>query len=324
MPKKRIKSIKNNDLDFEKISCVFCGSEKYETLFKREDLNTFVKGEFSVVRCRKCGLLYLNPRPTHQTILKNIYTEEYDQYLACSEKPFLKSIMSNYGFNKRFKLISSNKKDGKLLDVGCATGDFLQYMQKKTDWQVFGLEPIPKAANIVRDRLGITVYNSFLSNTNFYGQKFDVITFWHVFEHLENPLIALRKAYDLLNDDGIIIITLPILNSIDHKLFGKYWVGFELPRHLFFFSRTNMIDILNKSGFELIKSTCLYGSHSMTMTSFKFWLLGKTRLSRKFVQRLFNLLNSFPVRLLLFPVFFIFDILQFSTPITLIAKKCKN
>lgn len=314
----------NKTISLEKTSCAFCDSNDFDILFFRKDLNTNLPGDFRVVKCKNCGLVYLNPRPTQKSIQQDIYPEEYDQYLEVKSKHPLQNWFQNYGFLKRYKYISKFKPGGKLLDVGCATGDFLSFMQKQPNWEVAGVEPILEAAELCRKRTDAEVYNGFLADSNFSDSSFDVVTFWHVFEHLEDPINALAKVHRILKKDGLVIITIPVINSIDHKLFGKYWIGFELPRHLFFFSKENLSNIFKKTGFALQESKCLYGSHAMTMTSLKFWLRSKKFFSNKFIEIVIKIMMSYPIRISLFPIFFFLDKFKKSTPMTFTAKKCGN
>ena len=305
-------------------TCDFCGSSNYEVLFKRKDLNTDLPGLFTVVKCRECDLLYLNPMPTRKSILEDIYPDEYDQYHFETSKHPVQDILQNYGFSKRMRYISKFKKSGRLLDVGCATGDFLKYIQNHlSPWEIAGLEPVSEAANISSEKLGIPIEKGLLSDSQFDADSFDVITFWHVFEHLEDPMKSLIETHRLLNNDGIVVITLPITDSLDHKVYKKFWIGYELPRHLYFYSKVKMIDYLEKAGFRIIDIRNLYGSHAMTMTSIKFLLRGKFNLSPTKAEKVFNILMSPISRIILLPFFSILNFLKLSTPMTFVAQKIK-
>jgi 2-polyprenyl-3-methyl-5-hydroxy-6-metoxy-1,4-benzoquinol methylase len=318
------KSMKSEFLSLEEILCPLCSSGEFSVRFSREDLNTMVPGSFTVVRCKKCNHMYLNPRPTINSIKNDIYTEEYDQYQKADKKFSIQNTLQNYGFHKRYKIISKYAASGKILDVGCASGEFLKYMLNFPQWNLVGLEPIAQAANLAREQLDIEIINNTLTEHVFSEDEYDVVTFWHVFEHVEDPINILTIVNKILRDEGIIVITLPILNSIDHRLFGKYWIGFELPRHLHFFTHEKMVEILNNTGFEFIESRCVYGSHAMTMTSLKFWIRSRKIFSEKFLNVFMKILMSFPIRILLAPIYLLFDRLKLSTPITFVAKKCAN
>ena len=305
-------------------ACDFCGSSDYDILFERKDLNTNLPGLFTIVKCRNCGLLFLNPMPSRKSILEDIYPDEYDQYHFETTNHPIRDSLQNYGFRKRMRYISKFKKSGRLLDVGCATGDFLKYTQDHLHaWEIAGLEPVSEAANIASERLGIQIEKGFLSTSQFDADSFDVITFWHVFEHLEDPMKSLIETHRLLKDDGIVVITLPITDSLDHKIYKKFWIGYELPRHLYFYSKAKLVEYLEKVGFQLIDFRNLYGSHAMTMTSIKFLLRGKFNLSPTKAEKVFNILMSPISRVFFLPFFTILDFLKLSTPMTFVAQKIK-
>lgn len=316
--------MKAKTIYLENIDCPLCNSDDFNVEFDREDLNAKIPGRYCVVRCNVCDHMFLNPRPTTYSIKNQLYTDDYDQYQSGNSKLGLKNLLQSYGLHKRYKLITKHVSSGRILDVGCASGEFLKYMKKFSEWSLVGLEPISQAANISRDKLDIEIINNTLDEHNFNEEKFDVVTFWHVFEHVEDPIKTLHIVEKILNHEGIIVLTLPIMNSIDHWIFGKYWIGFELPRHLHFFSKEKMLELLSCSGYEFLESRCFYGSHAMTMTSLKFWLRSRNSIPDKVINGLFNLLMSIPVRLLLAPFYLLFDSLQISTPVTFVAKKCEK
>jgi len=316
--------MKHKEISLHYVPCNLCGSEKYEILFSRKDLNTQIPGTFTVVCCKECGLVFQNPRPTRDSIKKDIYPDEYDQYLETTKHSRLIDWFQNYGFRKRLRFIKQYKKSGNLIDVGCASGDFLKFVQSHSDWRIFGVEPVTTAANLAHEKLGIEIYNTDLTEANLSNHFFDVVTFWHVFEHLEDPRMTLSEVHRILKDDGLLVITVPIMNCLDHHLFKEYWIGFELPRHFYFFTKESLAEYLQKAGFKILNMRCLYGSHAMTITSLKFWLLGKVKINKNLIKIIITILMSYPIRILLSPIFFILDKFQLSTPMTIIAKKCRN
>lgn len=289
----------------EKIVCNLCGSNNYKQFLIREDLNLFIEGQFQLVQCTKCGLVYQNPRPTPAEIFK-YYSDNYNQYNIAveDEKNILVKLGRCYGLQKRAKVIQQQKKNGKLLDIGCATGDFIVSMQKNHGWQVSGVEPNQRAANYIRDRFEIKVYNSFQNEPSLDDHSFDVVTLWNVIEHLPNPSEALENINRLMTQDGLLVISTPNLNSLNAALFGKYWIGYELPRHLYIFSLETLSPLLAKTGFKVIKTLCLYGEHAAVASSIRFLLRAKHP-RRQWSKTVEKLLFSYPVRILFAPYFFI-------------------
>lgn len=304
------------DIEFESVSCNLCGSNDYEIFLTREDLNTFLEGSFQLVRCNRCGLVYQNPRPSSRS-WDVIYPEEYDQYTCLSDQEFYRNAIYRYGFQKRLRSIEKFKLGGNLCDIGCATGDFLREVQLHSNWRVFGIEPSPYASNLAQ-KAGLSIHNGTLFDAPFPNVNFDVFTMWNVIEHLEDPKKNLQEIYNRLNPSGLLVFTTPNLESIDARLFGKYWIGYELPRHFYIFSKTSLFQYLKETGFDILSTQCLYGEHAAAMSSLQFWLRAKYPHLRK---RSDKVLFSLPVRILLAPIISILNIFEKSSPLTIIAQK---
>lgn len=303
-------------LELENVDCNLCGSNNYDVFLCREDLNTFLQGDFRLVRCNKCGLVYQNPRPSLNS-WDVIYPEDYDQYTVNSHIEYSRNFLYRYGFRKRILAIEKFKKGGNLCDVGCATGDFLREINMYSNWQGYGIEPNNFASDLAR-KAGLTIHTGTLLDQPFPDINFDVITLWNVIEHLPNPLETLQYAYNRLNPGGILVFTTPNLDSFDAHFFGKYWIGYELPRHFYVFSTQILIKYLRETNFKLVGTKCLYGEHAAAMSSVRFWLRAKyPSLSKSFHKVLF----MFPIRILLAPIFFVLDKLKKSSPITIFAQK---
>ncbi len=140
---------------------------------------------------------------------------------------------------------------GKLLDVGSATGFFLEIAKDK-GWNVFGMEISEYAAEKSREK-GLNVITGAIEDLGV-GKYFDVITFWDVIEHLANARIALISAYKLLNDKGILAVCTPDSKSLVAKLFGRSWHSLIPPEHLIIFNRHNLENLLSECGFQVLFS----------------------------------------------------------------------
>jgi len=309
-------------IQLETVPCGLCGSTLFEVFLQRRDLSLFVEGEFQLVRCVECGLVYLNPRPMLSS-LGEIYPEEYDQYtpLLRDEKSFVSRWLRLYGLRKRMRPIFQRKKSGRLLDVGCATGDFLEGMMiTNKNWDLYGVEISVSASKYAREKLDLPIETGSVESVNYPEGFFDVITMWNVIEHLPDPLSTLRYLSRLLKQDGILVFNTPNLDSLDAKLYGRYWIGYELPRHFYVFAMKTLTSILRKAGFEIVDFRCLYGSHALAMSSLRFWMRDTfPEWTEKLLSRL---IFSLPVRVLLSPYFIIADKLNWSTAPTLVCKKC--
>ena len=156
-----------------------------------------------MVRCRQCGLVRQNPRPTWES-LKSYYPEDYSPHvpLVREETSVLRRLDRRYGMWKQTRAAEWFQRGGRLLDVGCGTGVFLEEAQRSGRWEVVGIEPAEKAAAYARKALGVTIHEGRFSDIDLPVNSFDTITMWNVLEHLEYPIADLRRAYQLLRENG--------------------------------------------------------------------------------------------------------------------------
>jgi SAM-dependent methyltransferase len=201
----------------EKVICDLCGADAPIHLFNRKD--RFSGREFEFVNCSNCGLIYLQSRPTQEE-LANYYPSDYEAYYLIDEDS---SGSHQWHLQRALNLqldfveqtISSK---GNLLDIGCATGNFMKFAQDK-GWQVFGIEPIEEAAKIARENYQLDVITGTLDSVYLDDESFDVITMWDVLEHLPSPKNTLIRCNNLLKADGILVFSIPNLISFDRYLF---------------------------------------------------------------------------------------------------------
>ena len=314
--------VKNsNQLEsFERIKCEICGSGKHHPIVSRTDL--FLGGDviFAMQECEKCQAIYQNPRPKPEK-MKDYYPPDYQQYTkSLSEESSLTRFLRRYGLLKRGQIITKQVSQGKILDVGGATGDFLSIMREFPGWQTYGIEPTHSALRYAKSKVGLDVTEGVLNVAPFADESFDAITMWDVLEHVYDPGKVLKDVARLLKVGGVFIVNHPNLDSIDRKIFGDLWLGYELPRHLYLFPSNLLKKLMTQFGFEEIRRQCLYGSHAATFSSAMFWV-EKTfasptihRLARKL---LFNVIT----RLLFLPYFKVIDHFNWGSNITAVFVK---
>jgi 2-polyprenyl-3-methyl-5-hydroxy-6-metoxy-1,4-benzoquinol methylase len=223
-------------------------------------------GVWSLSRCTSCRSLWLNPRP-HDNDISKCYAE-YFTHVASTETAQVNgawnavkdAVLFGRKREARFYGAMFLLKDppGRLLDVGCGDGSFLDSM-RKLGWKVTGFEFDPKAALIARERFDLEVFVGQLEDISF-STNFDAITLSHVIEHVPDPRALLRRCFQLLTDGGKLAITTPNVRSIGHFLFRRSWRGLEPPRHLVLFSPESLRSILEEVGFEVLK----YGTSDRT------------------------------------------------------------
>ncbi len=210
---------------------------------------------YALKRNAEHGYLMTCPKPLDEDLL-NYYPE--NNYLSHQAVPysFLEKfyhLMRSLAMIPKKIIVKRLKINNKrLLDVGCGTGFFLKSM-KKLGWQVFGVEP-NKAARLAANRL---TENAVFDNEQAFeweNSSFDLITLWHVLEHLPNLEKALKNLYRLLDDQGRLIVAVPNHLSYDAKYYNSYWAAYDVPRHLWHFSKDSIVSLLSTHEFELVRT----------------------------------------------------------------------
>jgi 2-polyprenyl-3-methyl-5-hydroxy-6-metoxy-1,4-benzoquinol methylase len=258
-----------------------------------------------MVECARCGLVYQNPRPDLRTLARH-YNEKYNayQYRMGAKKKRIPDWRRILEMRFRCDIVRQQRQSpGKLMDVGCGNGQFLRAI-RRLGWHVEGVEMSENAAIHCRDRYGIEVFGGTFENAAQRGKRFDAVTFWDVLEHLPSPTEALKKTRMILKKNGFAIIRVPNVASYERSLFGRYWAGWDLPRHLFAFDRTTLGNLLEKSGFNFIYRKSPDG-YPVFVNSFRF-LLGKYFSEHKAFFRTINFLIDNPGSRLLAAPFFHF------------------
>lgn len=210
----------------------------------------YTESPFQVIKCKKCKLVFLGNPPDENTLYENYHetTElDFDEYSLASNS---KHIAGLFAINRqRLKWILRTGKSGKLLDVGCGRGYFLKTMSD-AGYDVAGMDVSMTAIEYVRKQFALQASNTTLDELVRGGEKYDVITMWHVLEHFIDPYDALNKIRQLLNDDGACFIEVPNLRSLKFLLAKQKWQGGNHPKyHRTFFSNRTLRAALLKAGF---------------------------------------------------------------------------
>ncbi len=308
---------------FEWIACEICGSDKHHLVAARTDL--FLGGDtlFSMHSCENCQAIYQFPRPTPKK-MGDYYPPDYQQYTkALAEDKPISRMIRKYGLRKRAQVVSKQVRQGAILDVGCATGDFLSVMREFPGWRVFGIEPTPSALRYARQKVGLPVVEGVLNVAPFADSSFDAITMWDVLEHVYNPRQVLEDIVRLLKVGGIFVVNHPNIDSVDRKIFGDMWLGYELPRHLYLFPGDLLKELMAELGFEEVERRCLYGSHAATFSSVMFLVEKRfkdTRVRQIARKLLFNIIT----RLFCLPYFKVIDHFNWGSNITAVFVKTEQ
>lgn len=274
-------------------ACPVCGARTGQALLYqglRDKVYRNTPGAWDFYRCEACGSGYFNPRPTPEAVGK-LYEEYYTHahaetpdYASLSMLGKVRRLLGNGYRNYRFGMHERpasvlgvlvaglmpnyralldaggrhlpKRPKGRLLDVGCGNGDFLQLAQR-AGWQAVGVEPDPKAVAIARTR-GLTVHQGGLETLHTESEAYDGITLNHVIEHVHDPRTTLTHCYRLLKPGGWLWLETPNLDAQGHTRYRENWVGLDIPRHLIIFTDRALQQLLYEVGFARIEHLPYY------------------------------------------------------------------
>ena len=196
---------------------------------------------FDLVVNEKYDMLETYPKPSSDELPLYYESSDYISHTDSKESLVdkLYQIVKKYTLNKKLKLINSFQTESKnVLDVGCGTGDFLKTCEND-GWNVVGVEPSVMARNFAKDKLNgkAIVYNDLFELNS---KQFDVITLWHVLEHVPDLDAYIAQLKTLLSPNGVLIVAVPNYKSFDAKYYKQYWAAFDVPRHLWHFSKKSI------------------------------------------------------------------------------------
>tara|TARA_A100001015_G_scaffold283400_1_gene348675 strand:+ start:4934 stop:5860 length:927 start_codon:yes stop_codon:yes gene_type:complete len=259
---------------FIEIECPLCNQKDYNIIKKQKidilDKNINFENIFKsatkfklieqVVKCNNCSLVYLNPRVKEEYILRgykdsiDVDHSSQDDYRVRTFDKFLNI------FENKYKNILNSYKNFKVLDIGTASGSFLKSLKKKK-WKGIGIEPNKKLSCDGSKKNNVEILNENLRKNLFPNNCFSVVFFWDVFEHLSNPNEALEISYDILNENGLIMINFPNYNTIIAKVLGNYW-PFWLSAHLCYYNKKTISKILYNNNFKVLS----FDNHWQTLS----------------------------------------------------------
>lgn len=232
--------------------CPCCGSSAWQPAGQVKDWS--ISGEwFDLKECPDCHLKMTFPQPEPKDIGRYYASTEYISHSDTKTGLINRLYHSarEYMLNKKWKWVtkSSGLDSGTLLDIGTGTGHFAHYM-KGRGWSVTALEPDDTARKIALDKLGLEIHP--LEDLGHQPtHSFDVITLWHVLEHVHDLSGYMRHFLELLTPGGVLLIAVPNHTSKDANAYGATWAAYDVPRHLWHFSPDSMNKLLTRHGFKL-------------------------------------------------------------------------
>jgi SAM-dependent methyltransferase len=242
-------------VNFENIACPGCGSSDHQPFLEVRDRFEVLPGRlFSIVRCADCGLLFLNPRPDANSISAFYAPERYDPFLSGKERRSLRDaayrMVRFFTMRRKAARAAAGVTAGvRALDVGCATGELMVRLRNR-GLEVFGVEPDAKAAEFARRTCDLTVWTGGIEAVPDSAGRFDLITLWHVLEHVHDLRGTLARLRELLSQEGRLVIAAPNPLSGDARAYGAEWVAWDAPRHLYHFEPDVLLSLLRDCGFR--------------------------------------------------------------------------
>lgn len=233
--------------------------------------------KFTILKDEMSELLVTSPRPELQDLNKYYESDQYISHTDAKQTLIdrVYQFVKNYTIKQKVALINSLNSDQKsVLDIGCGTGDFLVACNKNK-WEVNGIEPNCNAREIALKKLNRNhttnlIKEDILKYLN-KNKKFDVITMWHVLEHVSDLEVYISNLKKLLKPNGTIIIAVPNYKSYDANYYGKYWAAYDVPRHLWHFSKKSIKLLFEKEKMEVIKTLPMkFDSYYVSLLSEKY------------------------------------------------------
>lgn len=236
--------------------CPWCDSDKTQIHLWAKDL--FLTQEtFEIHECLKCGLLFTEPRPKPEEIGKYYQSDEYYSHKE-NKKGFIPRIyesVKKVNLKRKVNMATAGLQVGKMLEIGCGVGDFIQEMEQQ-GWDCTGIEPSNDAKAIAKKKVKAKLYEpqdiSTLSD-----ERFDLITMWHVLEHVDDLKDEIHHLQRLLKKGGRLVLALPNFKSYDAQYYKEFWAAYDVPRHLNHFCQETINTIFTKNGFVLKKTNKL-------------------------------------------------------------------
>jgi SAM-dependent methyltransferase len=229
--------------------CPLCGNDSATIVRVLHDRIAQTSAEdFSLARCGRCGLFRLHPQPTAET-LDRAYPDEYAPFNRPGLSGKAKRWLERKGVQDLWDYLRPPRA---ILDVGCAGGELLDMIRRAGNNDVHGLEPDSYAAGRARER-GIPVTEGYLESARFPPASFSTVLLDHVLEHVDDPDIFMGHVGNIVVGGGAVVVWIPNVDSDAARFLGKYWMGYDAPRHLTTFSFATLSALLDKHGFRVVR-----------------------------------------------------------------------
>ncbi len=285
--------------------------------------------DLPLLKCNDCGIIFSKKlfSPFDPEIL---YESFYKNEIAGRFNPLVEMIVKIFRFFRAFKIFTINFHASKILDIGSGRGFMLYFLKKIYGYKrTVGTQLSKPAVIYSREKLGLEIYDKDLLDLKFQEGSFDMVTLWHVLEHLKEPEKYIEKIHPLLVSGGNLVIEVPNYLSWTRRFTGKFWLGLDLEHHLFFFTPETLSELLKQKGFTL-KMIHTFSLEYSTFISTQSVVSALTNTDQLFFQYLqsgkgHHLFVHIFLFILLFPIMFIINLIlypsKFGEVLLVIAEK---
>ncbi len=228
-------------------NCPICDNTQFVTHLSCEDY-TVSRETYTILRCQSCDFKFTQDIPDQKSIGKYYQSESYVSHSG-SKKGLINWLyhkVRKRSLRQKFKLVSSHTHGMKIIDYGCGTGEFLNTCMNK-GWSVQGYEPSDDARNFAINQNKISA-SSPIELPHYPSEGADIITLWHVLEHVHTLKDTIGLLLEKLKSGGTLLIAVPNCSSYDAKKYGSFWAAYDVPRHLYHFEPKTMNDLLHQFG----------------------------------------------------------------------------
>jgi len=231
------------------VKCALCDSDNNALLLssidKRYHSTTTI---YQLVRCRNCGLIYLNPMPQKDEI-----AQFYPGNMFSGES-FVSKEFSKVIYRSKFYKLTKSLPAGKVLDIGCGGGNILSLFERKK-WQAYGVEISEDGYQNAKKKSNLSIFNCELKNCRFPADFFDYVILNHVLEHLLFPIEEPKEIFRIMKPQGLLYVSVPNIDSFQFRCTRENWFHLDLPRHAYHYSPKTICELLQKKGFSIVSIT---------------------------------------------------------------------
>ncbi len=234
--------------NLETVACDLCGADNAAPILCVRDRIYDLPGEFQIVRCQNCGLLYISPRPDRASI--GAFYPDLEYHAFHPSGGLKAQLLKQLRLRDARTLLAGLPPGVRVLEIGCGTGDLLVAL-RQLGADVMGVEPNAAAAKAAHENYGLTVEIGMLDDVTLAPAQFDLVLMKYALEHVHSPRETLAAISALLKPGGYGVFWVPNADSFDARLFRDYWRGLDAPRHLYIFTPETMRSLMDRVGMHV-------------------------------------------------------------------------